>query len=143
MEQTDKEKTIANAEIHLNDAGIFADMFISSSHYYAVVQFFAEHETQVIPLREQLKDMTQMQDDLIKAWDQEKANKQVYIDQLNGSTTTILELRERLEKVEKENEQLTQWHRDWVSGKWVKEQTANIDRLIKENERLREKSIKN
>lgn len=53
--------------------------------------------------------------------------------------TQVIPLRERLEKVEKENEQLTQWHRDWVSGKWVKEQTANIDRLIKENERLRER----
>lgn len=53
--------------------------------------------------------------------------------------TQVIPLRERQEKVEKENEQLTQWHRDWVSGKWVKEQTANIDRLIKENERLRER----
>ncbi len=77
-----------------------------------------EHETQVIPLREQIRD-----------WEK----------RYNDATERNIDLRERLEKVEKENEQLTQWHRDWVSGKWVKEQTANIDRLIKENERLRER----
>lgn len=129
MEQTDKDRIIANAEIHLNDAGIFADMFISSSHYYAIVQLFAEHETQVIPLREQLEG----KDEIIKAWS----------NNFDACDRQREELRERLEKVEKENE------KDKKSLAYYAERLQNIikenDNLIiekqtqkEENERLRE-----
>ena len=117
MEQTDKERRDKIAQI-LRDGITFSGQVGDYVIHGAIDELIKYNETQVIPLREQIRD-----------WEK----------RYNDATERNIDLRERLEKVEKENEQLTQWHRDWVSGKWVKEQTANIDRLIKENERLRER----